>query len=533
MDARPDQPHHAHLADRADVVVIGGGAAGLAAALMLGRSRRSVVVIDAGEPRNAPAAHMHGYLGHDGLPPSDLLAIGRDEVRSYGGEVRHGRVTAVRGGLPDGFTVETADGAVVAARRVVLATGLVDVLPDIPGIAEQWGRGVIHCPYCHGWEHRDQRIVVLATGPAGVHQTMLFRQLTERLTLVLHDGSEPDAPTARQLGGRGVTIVRERAAEVVTGATGALTGVRLANGDVLDADAVVVGARMVARADAVASLGLTTSVVANGMAEVIETDDGGATAVAGVYAAGNATNARAQVLNAAAEGAMVGATINADLAEEDMTLATRAPTGSADWDARYRDHERMWSGAPNGALEDEMADHTPGRALDVGCGEGADAIWLAARGWKVTAVDVSRVAVERAIAAGERAGVAVDWVSADVAAQPPEREAYDLVTTHYPALLHTHDDAAVDALVGAVAPGGTLLVVGHALDEAGLAHAREHGFDPADYVLPDDIASRLRDDPARRDGWVIEVDETRPRRMPPGTDSPHTHDTVLRARRLH
>ena len=133
-----------------DVAVIGGGAAGLAAALQLSRSRRSVVVVDAGEPRNAPAAHMHGYLGHDGLPPGELLAIGRTEVYSYGGTILEGTATSLER-ADDGFRVGLADGTALHARRVMMATGLIDELPDIPGLAEQWGRGVLHCPYCHGW----------------------------------------------------------------------------------------------------------------------------------------------------------------------------------------------------------------------------------------------------------------------------------------------------------------------------------------------------------------------------------------------
>ena len=140
-----------------DVAVIGGSAAGLAAALQLGRQRRSVIVVDAGEPRNAPAAHMYGYLSRDGLPPSELTAIGREEVRSYGGEVvagRAGRVTRTDDGR---FRVELVGGHSVVGRRVLAAIGLVDELPNIDGVAEHWGGDVIHCPFCHGFEVRDRR----------------------------------------------------------------------------------------------------------------------------------------------------------------------------------------------------------------------------------------------------------------------------------------------------------------------------------------------------------------------------------------
>ncbi|MBN2359040.1 MAG: NAD(P)/FAD-dependent oxidoreductase, partial [Deltaproteobacteria bacterium] len=140
-----------------DVAVIGGSAAGLAAALQLGRQRRSVIVIDAAEPRNASAEHMHGYLGREGLPPAELAAAGRAEVRSYGTEVLTGRVQHVTR-TPDGrFRAELATGSAIVARRVLAATGLVDELPDIDGLSQHWGRDVIHCPFCHGFEVRDRR----------------------------------------------------------------------------------------------------------------------------------------------------------------------------------------------------------------------------------------------------------------------------------------------------------------------------------------------------------------------------------------
>ena len=162
---------------RYDVVVIGGGAAGLNGALMLARSRRSVLVVDAGAPRNAPASGVHGLLGREGTPPGELLATGRAEVRGYGGRVETGEVT---GGAADGggFAVTLADGRRVRARRLLVTTGLTDELPDVPGLRERWGREVLHCPYCHGWEVRDQAIGVLASGPMSVHQALLFRQLS-------------------------------------------------------------------------------------------------------------------------------------------------------------------------------------------------------------------------------------------------------------------------------------------------------------------------------------------------------------------
>ncbi|GAB3826872.1 NAD(P)/FAD-dependent oxidoreductase [Dactylosporangium cerinum] len=165
-----------------DVVIIGGGAAGLSAALTLSRARRRVLVVDAGHPRNAPAGHVHNYLGRESTPPGDLLAIGRSEVMGYGGEIRNGIVTAVhpRSDAPERprFAVELADGTGVAARRVLVTTGLTDELPDIPGVAEHWGSRVLHCPYCHGWEVRDRPVAILGLSPMSAHQALLWRQWT-------------------------------------------------------------------------------------------------------------------------------------------------------------------------------------------------------------------------------------------------------------------------------------------------------------------------------------------------------------------
>ena len=196
---------------------------------------------------------------------------------------------------------------------------------------------------------------------------------------------------------------------------------------------------------------------------------------------------------------------------------------AGDWDRRYAEQAGgMWSGRVNGVLRAELEGAPAGRALDVGCGEGADAIWLARAGWEVTGLDVSEVAIERAAAAARAAGTSVRWVCADVAGLP-RGEVHDLVSVHYPALRRGPGEPAIRALLDAVAPGGTLLVVGHApLDEA---FARAHGFELADHVQPADVRAALGA------GWEIEVDEDRPRVDPTPAGTPFTHDAVLRARR--
>ena len=317
-----------------DVVVVGGGAAGLNGALALARSRRSVLVVDAGDPRNAPAGHVHNFLSRDGTPPSELYAAGRAEVRRYGGRVEAGRVTALaRDGERFGVRIAAETGAqigdrTVAARRLLVATGVRDLLPDVPGLAARWGIDVLHCPYCHGWEVRDQRIGIVSTGPAAVHQALLFQQLSPHVTLLRHTGPEPDAEQRGQLAALGVAVADGKVERVEADANG-LTGVRLAGRGHLALDAIVVAPRYQARAELLEPLGLKPAEVMMGEHPVgtrIEADRTGLTAVPGVWVAGNLTDPQAQLIAAAAGGLMAGAAINFDLVLEEARLARSTGT---------------------------------------------------------------------------------------------------------------------------------------------------------------------------------------------------------------
>ena len=511
-----------------DVVVIGGSAAGLAAALQLGRQRRSVVVVDAGEPRNALAAHMHSYLGHEGVPPTELAAIGREEVRSYGGEVVAGRALDVTRTDDDRLRVELAGGASLVARRVLAATGLVDELPDIDGLARHWGGDVVHCPFCHGYEVRDRRIVQIVTHPMGLHPAALFRQLSARFTLVLHDGVDAGDPALQLLRAAGVGVVDERVRRIVTGEDGRLAAVELADGGRVDADAVVVTARFGVRVEPFASLGLEPAAHPSGLGDFVETDETGATAVPGLYAAGNVTDPSQQVLQAAAEGSRVGAMISFSLAHEDIEAAARPSAVETDWDRRYGG-DPVWSGDPNGTLVHEIDGLPAGRALDVGAGEGGDAVWLAERGWRVTASDVSRRALDHVAALADEHDVSIECHHTDVnAADAFGAGAFDLVSAQYVPISRSPDGRGVRNLLGAVAPGGTLLVVSHDLSPRhGPLDERGHGplMDPDAHVRIADVAAALDES----SDWEIEVHETRPR--PGRHTSPHVDDVVLRARR--
>ncbi|WP_369164398.1 NAD(P)/FAD-dependent oxidoreductase [Streptomyces sp. AFD10] len=314
---------------RYDVVIVGGGAAGLSGALALARARRSVLVIDAGEPRNAPASHVHNYLGRESTPPGELLAIGRNEAAGYGAEIVAGRVASAErlpGAEDAGFRVVTEDGRSVEARRLLVTTGLVDELPPVPGLAERWGREVLHCPYCHGHEVADRPIGVLATGPLAVHQALMWRQWSDDVTLFLHTGPEPSAEEYEELAARDVAVVDGEVAGLEI-ADDRFTGVRLTSGRVVPREALVVQARFTARSAVLESLGLTP--VAQEMAGTvvgtyIPSDPTGATEVPGVWVAGNVTRLTEQVVGAAAAGLMAAGALNGDLITEDTRLAVAA-----------------------------------------------------------------------------------------------------------------------------------------------------------------------------------------------------------------
>ncbi|MCX3061233.1 NAD(P)/FAD-dependent oxidoreductase [Streptomyces beihaiensis] len=303
-----------------DVVVVGGGTGGLSAALILGRSRRSVLVVDAGEPRNAPAAHMHGFPSRDGTPPAEFLAELRREIAAYGVELLRDRVTAAG---PDGageFDVRLAAGGAVHARRLVVATGLVDELPDLPGVAELWGSDVLHCPFCHGWEVRDLPIGVLYRKESGLHQTLLFSHLSDDVTLFLDGAEEDELPDTdwRMLAAAGVSVVRGRVGGLES-EDGRLAGVRLTDGRFFPRTAFAVPTRTVPRDGVLTALGARTRQTPAGA--FVDVDPTGLTSVPGVWAVGNATGANEQVVNAASAGYRAGLTLHVQLLHADLEQA--------------------------------------------------------------------------------------------------------------------------------------------------------------------------------------------------------------------
>ncbi|GAA3611574.1 NAD(P)/FAD-dependent oxidoreductase [Kineosporia mesophila] len=309
-----------------DVVVIGGGAAGLSGAVTLARSLRSVLVVDAGDPRNAPAEAMHNYLGREGTSPLDLVADGRQELEGYGGEVVPGVVTDARP-AGDGFVVTLESGESVQARRLLLATGLRDELPAVEGLAARWGKDVIHCPYCHGYEHRGRAIGVLASTPLVMHQALMFRQLSDDVVVFTHTVPDLGADALGRLAALGVRVVEGEVAAVEMKDEG-VTGVRLASGEVVEREVVVVAPRFGARVAGLEGLGLEiTEMVVEGavLGTSVQADPAtGKTNVPGVWAAGNVASMAAQVVISAGAGLMAGSQINYDLILEDAGRAVEA-----------------------------------------------------------------------------------------------------------------------------------------------------------------------------------------------------------------
>ena len=307
--------------DRApyEVVVIGGGAAGLSAALVLGRARRRVVVVDGGEPRNAPATYMHGYLSRDGMPPAELLVAGRAEAAAYGVEFISGHVVSIE----PGFTIALEDGEKLAARRILIATGATDELPSIPGVRERWGKDFLHCPYCHGWEVSDQPLGVLLTGTGSVEHAQLIRQWTDDLIVFTHAHDLTDAER-QELEALDIRIVDGEVRELVV-QDDQLRGVVLGDGRIVERAALFVRPEMRPRLGAL----LQHFACETDDLGFLRVDDAGRTSVAGLWAAGNVANPRAQVITAAGEGSAAAISINADLVEEDVRNARHARSGGA------------------------------------------------------------------------------------------------------------------------------------------------------------------------------------------------------------
>ena len=509
-----------------DVVVAGGGAAGLSAALMLGRARRRVLVVDAGSPRNRFAAHMHGVLDNEGTDPTELLRRGRQEAAGYGVEFAEDTIVRAED-VPDGLLVTLAGGGTARAQALVAATGITDELPAVPGLAERWGTGVLHCPYCHGWEVRDQRLGVLATSPMSLHQAELVRQWSDRLVLFTAGLGELAPEAALRLRSRGVVLVTSPVTEVL-GEAGRLTGVRTADGATVELDAIFTAGTPRPHDGFLDSLHLERKDTPWG--SFIAVDATGRTSHPRVWGAGNVVDPGANVPVSIGAASMAGAMANAALVAEEFDQAV-AGGGWPEiatpefWEERYATADQVWSGRVNQVLAEVAAELEPGTALDLGCGEGGDVIWLASHGWQATGVDVSATAAARGSEAARAAGLAdrAHFLAAD-AATFDTSQLYDLVTASF---LHSSATATRSEILrraaGWVAPGGHLLILTHAAPPPWV-HAHSHRF----LAAAEEAAALGLDS----DLWEVRVAEERTREVTSPDGEPATlEDGVVLLRR--
>ena len=476
-----------------DAIVVGGGAAGLSAALMLGRSRRRTLVVDSGLPRNRFTTHMHGVLGHEGIDPAELLRHGREELAAYDVGIRAGRVARLDE-IEDGVSVLLEDGERLTARAAVVATGVTDELPDIPGLAERWGASVLHCPYCHGWEVRDRRIGVLTTSPLGMHQAQLIRQWSDDV-VVFAAGLGPLEETDEQrLLARGITLVSAPVTEVL-GEGDQVTAVRTADGATTEVGAIFTAGTLRPHHGFLAHLGVARTETPVG--SFLTVDATGKTGSERIWAVGNVSNPMANVPISMSAGTMAGSVVNMTLVTEDFDRAVAGPAPVDFWQERYAAGDRIWSGKVNTVLGDIAAGLEPGTALDLGSGEGADVVWLARRGWRATGIDISENAVARGREAARAAGLTEEqarFVVSDLSSPSDLGGSYDLVTAsffHSPVELPRTDILRKAAeLVG---PGGHLLVTSHAAAPPWAEpSAHEHRFLDAkeeltELDLPEDV----------------------------------------------
>jgi thioredoxin reductase len=324
---------------RYDAVVVGAGAAGLSAALVLGRSRRRVLILDGGEPRNAPSSGAHGFFTRDGAPPKELLRIGREQLTPYEG-VQYRRTKARKaGGTSGAFEVVLEDGSTVFARRLILATGVADELPDRPGFSELWGRGVYHCPYCHGWEVRDRPLAVLNSSGAGaVERAVLIRNWSRDLVLLTDGPAGLDEKSRRRLSGLGVSVREERISRLEgdsgresRAASGGLERIVFEDGSTLAREGLFYVPPQSQRSELAEALGCDLEQMARAL--VIKSDPTTReTSVPGVYAAGDVTGTGPlqSIPLAAASGAAAAYFANHALATEDADAELAALAAGAE-----------------------------------------------------------------------------------------------------------------------------------------------------------------------------------------------------------
>lgn len=302
-----------------DCIIVGGGAAGLSAALVLGRSRRRTLLVDVGTQSNLSAHGIGGLLGHDGRSPAELYAIGRQELAAYPSvEVRTGEVVA--GEPTDGeFVLRLGDGRQERARRVLLATGMEYRPPAVPGLAELWGRSVFHCPFCHGWEVRDQSLAVLARGERAVHSSLLLRNWSDDVVLLTDGPADIDDDDRVRLAAADVAVDERRIAEL-SSENGELTAVVFADGTRLARTGLLVATTLHQRSTLAEQLGASPGDSTPVAADPVGVDAMYRTTAPGVFAAGDVSAQMPQVAAAVAGGSLAATAVVQSLLADDHDL---------------------------------------------------------------------------------------------------------------------------------------------------------------------------------------------------------------------
>jgi thioredoxin reductase len=309
-----------------DCIVVGGGAAGLSAALVLGRARHRALLVDAGEPSNLPAEGIGGLLGHEGRPPAELYAMGRAELRAFPTvEVRDG---TVEGGerVDGGFALELAGGGRELTRRVILATGMEYRKPDLPGLEPLWGRTVFHCPFCHGWEMRDAALAVLGGGAGGLHRALLLRRWSEDVVLLSDGPAELDADDRDRLSKARVAVDERPVARLIA-RDGALAEVEFADGSSLPREGLLVPVSLGQRSALAAQLGAEPAEPGPVVVDPLVVDRMFRTTAEGISAAGDVSAQLQQVAGSISAGSLAAVGVVQSLMAEDHGL--EVPAGPA------------------------------------------------------------------------------------------------------------------------------------------------------------------------------------------------------------
>jgi thioredoxin reductase len=306
-----------------ECIIVGGGAAGLSAALVLGRARRRTLLVDAGQQSNRPAHGVGGLLGHDGRPPADLYTVGRGELAAYRSvEVRHGSVTSAST-THDGFAVAMADGTIESSRRIILASGMRYDVPELPGVAERWGASVFHCPFCHGWEVRDRPLCVLDSDPVtSVHRALLLTGWSADVTLLTNGPADLSDEDRSRLAAARVAVDERRVASV-HGPDDELSEVRFADGTGRPCGGLLVAAVLHQRDGLAAQLGVELAPPTPVAADAVAVGPMGGTSVPGVFVAGDVGAGMPSVANAVAGGSNAAASVVRSLLVEDLVPRER------------------------------------------------------------------------------------------------------------------------------------------------------------------------------------------------------------------